>query len=525
MKVNFTRMMRQVVRIYGPKEALVNFERNRRYSFEELHQLTNRIVNMMRGKLGLTRGTSYLCLLENDNLSLLHAWTLLKGDAAAVLTNLHDAYDEHLWQADWINPKVAFIETALIDRYYQAFRDRGILIVAMDPLSAPRDGVEYFWDLLDGVSDADPDVENDAHEDILLYRFTGGTTGRGKCAQYSPDIWLGTSDSFYAEEDALFRETTRSLQLAPLSHGAAIGVLPVFFRGGTLITMNLPDLSAWCRAVEAERVTLGTLVPTMLYRLLELGAADDHDLSSLETIFYGAAPISPSKLEQLQARFGNVFVQVYGATECFQPVALLAKRDHLPDASGSLAHLASAGRVARGVEMRVVDDDGNDVPDGSVGEIWVRARTTITGYYRNPEGTAQEFENGFWKSGDLGYRDQRGFLYIVDRKKDMIITGGFNVYAIEVEGALNTHPAVLMSAVVGIPHPDWGEAVHAEIMLKEGSAASEGELIDHARQKLGKHKVPKSIKLVGELPLSAAHKVLRRVVRDKYWSKTERHVG
>ncbi len=525
MKVNFTRMMRQAVRTYGSKEALVNVERNRRYSFEELHRLSNRIVNMMRERLGLIRETSYLCLLENDNLSLLHAWTLLKGDAAAVLTNLHDSYDDHLWQADWISPKVAFLETGLVDRYYDAFHSRGIAMVAMDPLPEPREGVEYFWNLLDGVSDADPDVENDAHNDILIYRFTGGTTSRGKCAQYTTDIWLGTCDALYADEDNLFSETTRSMQLAPLSHGAATGVLPVFFRGGALITQNAPDLVAWCRNVEAERATLATLVPTMLYRLLELEAATDFDLSSLETIFYGAAPISPSKLEQLQARFGNVFVQVYGATECFQPVGMLAKRDHLPDANGSLAHLASAGRIARGIEVRITDDDGKDVPDGSVGEIWVRARTTIPGYYGNPEGTAQEFENGFWKSGDLGYRDERGFLYIVDRKKDMIITGGFNVYAIEVESALNTHPAVLMSAVVGVPHAEWGEAVHAEIMLKEGCEASEGELIDHARQKLGKHKVPKTVKLVAALPLSPAHKVLRRVVRDQYWSSANRHVG
>lgn len=517
MKVNFTRMMRQLVRSFGSSEALVNVERGRRYTFSELHLLTNRIVNMMRGRLGLLRGSSYLYLLENDNLSLLHAWTILKGDAAAVLTNLHDTYDEHLWQMDWIGPKVAFLETGLVDRYYDAMRARGILIVAMDPLSEPREGVEYFWDLLESADDADPEVENDAHADVLIYRFTGGTTGRGKCAQYTTDIWLACRDAFYIEDENPFREGARSLQIAPLSHGAALTVLPLMFRGGCLVTHNLPDLVTWCRTVERERITTATLVPTMLYRLLELAEAGQYDLSSLGFLYYGAAPMSAAKLALLQARFGNIFVQVYGATECFQSISTLARAQHLPEPDGSMPHLSSAGRISAGVEVRIVDDDGNDLPDGTTGEVWMRARTTIPGYYKNPEGTANEFEGGFWKSGDLGYRDGQGFLFIVDRKKDMIITGGFNVYAIEVEGALDAHPDVTMSAVVGVPHPEWGEAIHAEVVLAHGSTMSEAELIEFARTKLSRHKAPKSVTFVEALPLSAAHKVLRRVVRDKYW--------
>lgn len=517
MKVNFTRMMWQIVRAHGPNEALVNVERGRRYSFAELHLLTNRIVNMMRGKLGLVRGTSYLYLLENDNLSLLHAWTILKGDAAAVLTNLHDTYDEHLWQMDWICPRVAFVEAGLVDRYYDAMRARGMTIVTMDPLPQPREGVEYFWDLLEGVADIDPDVENDAHTDVLIYRFTGGTTGRGKCAQYTTDIWLGCRDAFYIEDENPFREGARSLQIAPLSHGAALTVLPLLFRGGCLVTHNQPDLIKWCCTVERERITTATLVPTMLYRLLELGEAAQYDLSSLGFLYYGAAPMSAAKLALLQARFGNIFVQVYGATECFQSISTLARAQHLPDADGTMRHLSSAGRVSAGVEVRIVDDEGNDLPDGETGEVWMRARTTIPGYYKNPEGTAAEFTDGFWKSGDLGYRDAEGFLFIVDRKKDMIITGGFNVYAIEVEGALDSHPDVTMSAVVGVPHPEWGEAIHAEVVRAEGSSLSEAELIDYARAKLSRHKAPKTVSFVAALPLSAAHKVLRRVVREKYW--------
>jgi acyl-CoA synthetase (AMP-forming)/AMP-acid ligase II len=172
-----------------------------------------------------------------------------------------------------------------------------------------------------------------------------------------------------------------------------------------------------------------------------------------------------------------------------------------------------------------VDEGGNEVGPGVTGEIWVRSRAVIRGYYNNPEGTAAEFENGFWKSGDLGYLDAQGYLYIVDRKKDMIISGGFNVYAIEVEATLNAHPAVAMSAVVGVPHEEWGEAVHAEVVLRALAQAGAEELIEHVKTRLGRFKAPKSIAFVEAVPLSAVGKVLRRQVREKYWKGRSRFVS
>jgi len=164
------------------------------------------------------------------------------------------------------------------------------------------------------------------------------------------------------------------------------------------------------------------------------------------------------------------------------------------------------------------------LPIGNTGEIWLRTRATISGYYRNAEATAAEFTSGFWKSGDLGYVDEGGYLFIVDRKKDMIVTGGFNVYAVEVEAALSEHPAVVMSAVIGVPHPDWGEAVHAEVILRQDVTIAAGELIDHVKTRLGTYKAPKTIKFVEELPLSPVGKVLRRKVKEPYWAGRDRRV-
>ncbi|GJG94373.1 class I adenylate-forming enzyme family protein [Cupriavidus pauculus] len=525
MKMDFARVMGQIAVQFADQEALVNIERGRRYTFRELHRLTNRIANMMHTRLGLRRGDVALCILENDNLSLMHAWTAFKSDVAFAHTNIRDAFDEHRWQVEFIRPRVAFIETALLDRYGDMLRERGVVVVCMDAPQVLREGMHHFWDLLDGVGDVEPGIQSDTGTDLLIYRFTGGTTGRSKCAQYTIDNWLAARDTMYAdpEQSVALNHRTRYLHIAPVSHGSGLSFLPTLFRGGCTLTQNAADLKAWCRNVEAEKVTTTLMVPTLVNVLLELPEATQHDLSSLRTLYYGAAPMSPAKLGQAQQRFGNIFFQLYGATECAQAVCTLTQSDHLT--AVETGRLASAGRPTIGIEMRIVDEAGNDVPPGATGEIWLRGRGTISGYHGNLEGTASEFTDGFWKSGDLGYIDDAGYVFIVDRKKDMIISGGFNVYAVEVEASLNAHPAVSMSAVVGIPHDKWGEAVHAEVVLKPGSTVNADALIEHVKDRLGRFKAPKTIAMVEALPVSAVGKVLRRRVREKYWTDQPRRVS
>jgi acyl-CoA synthetase (AMP-forming)/AMP-acid ligase II len=395
----------------------------------------------------------------------------------------------------------------------------------MDPLDRLKDGVLSFWDLVGAASDADGDTELDTDTHIVMMRFTGGTTGRGKCAMYSIDNWLGSSDGQLCHPALEFDERTKTLHVAPLSHGSQLMFYPTYFVGGTNITLNQLDLEGWREVVETESVTHSFLVPTLLYRLLELQRAKPRELTSLRTILYGAAPMSPTKLGDLINCFGPIFAQGYGATEACTVASVLDKKNHRGDTPRALARLSSAGQVMPGIELFVTDDEGHPVPPGEVGEIRIRSRGVIKGYFQDPEGTALEFADGAWKSGDLGYLDEDGFLFIVDRKKDMIITGGFNVYAVEVEAALSSHPAVLMSAVVGVPHREWGEAVHAEIVLRAGFTVRVAELIAHAKTTLGGYKTPKSVVFVETLPTSAVGKVLRRQVREKYWQGAKRQVG
>lgn len=528
MKMNFCRIMRLLALRHREQEAIVNLERNRRYTYEQYHLLTNRVADVLRNILQVRAGERFMLILENDNLSLMMFPSTFKQEGTVVMTNLRDPLDEHARQIDLVRPKVVFIETRLLDSYYGMLRSRGCEIVVMDPPTAEQStlaGVHSFWSLVDAASDADNEVSLDTEQHICMLRLTGGTTGKGKCAMYSIDNWMACRDAAFINTDLGLSSATRLLHVSPLSHGTLMLFFPTVYGGGTNLTMNQLDMESWRQQVEQERVTHSFLVPTVLYRLLEMQRAAPKDFSSLTTLIYGAAPMSPDKLGELVACFGQIFVQGYAATESPMIIASLDKAAHQPGDVAALRHLSSAGRPTPGVEVFIAAPHGNPLAVGETGEIRIRCKAIIKGYYQNPEATAAEFDDGAWKSGDLGYLDGDGYLYIVDRLKDMIISGGFNVYAVEVEAALAAHPAVLMAAVVGIPHPEWGEAVHAEVILRQGETVTCEELIAQTRTRLGGYKAPKSLVFVSELPTSVVGKVLRRQVREKYWVGASRKIS
>ena len=455
----------------------------------------------------------------------MHLWSILKSPAVAVFTNVRDPLEEHLRIAEFVTPQCVFIEARMAALYVAPMQALGAKVIVLDTPAVPVPGAYDFWSLVDAASDADPGVEIDCHAHTPLFRFTGGTTGTPKCAAYTYDNLAFLTDSFNLIEDKVFSASTRMLHFAPLSHGSFLMLMPTFFAGGCNLTQNIPDIELWRAAVEQHRVTASFLVPTLLYRLTALQQQAPRDLGSLETVLYGAAPMSPDKIVELKAAFGDIFVQAYCSTEAPGAVTALPKRLHRSGDETEKNRLTSAGLPTPGVEVMIADDDGRELAPGEPGEIWIRHRGVIGGYWRNPEQSAREFVNGWWKSGDIGRFDAEGLLYLVDRKKDMIITGGFNVYASEVETALNSHAAVLMSAVVGVPSEEWGEAVHAEVVLRDPDGVDAAGLIAHAKAAIGAIKAPKTVVFVDALPLSAVGKVLRRKVQEKYWEGRERRVG
>jgi acyl-CoA synthetase (AMP-forming)/AMP-acid ligase II len=291
--------------------------------------------------------------------------------------------------------------------------------------------------------------------------------------------------------------------------------------------MDRFDVDEILETIERERVTAFWVVPTMLTRIVNHPRAGQFDVSSVRRIFYSSAPMSVEVLKKGIEIFGpNVFRQHYAVGEHAQPVALLYPEDHVVDGDPEkLKRLGSVGRLCMGSELKIVGDDGNEVGVGEPGEIWIRGDACMKEYWRNPEATAEAFTEGGWlKTGDLGEWDDGGYLYLVDRKQNMIISGGFNIYPREVERALEAHPAVLECCVFGIPDDEWGESVKAAVVLGPDAAASEEELISHGGERVSRYKKPRSIDFVADLPKSATGKILTREMRDPYWKGRDKQI-
>jgi len=519
MLLNLGRILRQLALQHGSRPALVNIERERRFSHRRMDDLSNRVCHLLARRFSLGEGDFYATLLDNDNLGLFHPW-MFKSPVGAVWIDLREPVKVQLEQIDYARPGLVFLETRLLDRLYEPLARRGLKVVVMDRPPSARPGVEYFWDLVEeappGPFEADC-AADDPGRHIALLRFTGGTTGRAKCAAYSlSNLWAwGLNPAHYYETFPFGHP--RAMFSSPLGHAASGSVvIPVVVKGGTVITLNRAELEMMGRVIAREKVEMIYAVPTVLYRLLDQEIHARYDLRSLKTIRYGAAPISPAKLEALLKLFGRVFVQGYGSTECWPSVTILGREDHGLDSPEMIRRLASVGRPFPGQEVIIRDDRGRDLGPGESGEIQVRGANTIRGYFKAPDLTRENFTpDGFWRSGDIGYLDQEGYLFLVDRKKDVIISGGYNVYATEVENCLNSHPAVRDSAVVGVQDPVWGEAVWAVVVLAQGAQAGPEELIAHCKSRLARHKAPKTVRIATRLPLSPAGKVLRREVRQR----------
>jgi fatty-acyl-CoA synthase len=309
--------------------------------------------------------------------------------------------------------------------------------------------------------------------------------------------------------------------VAPISHVAGTKVLPTLMRGGTVHMLKGFDPEAVFNTVARERINFTLFVPTMIYVLLDHPALDTTDLSSLELVLYGASAMSPSRLVEGIERIGPVFSQLYGQTECY-PVSVLPKKDHDPKTPELFL---SCGFPIAACEVKILDDDDQEVRTGEAGEICVRAPHVMAEYWKRPETTAETLKSGWLHTGDIARADERGYLFILDRKKDMIVSGGFNIFPREVEDVLSQHPDVAMCAVVGVPDDKWGEAVTAVVVTREGARATADELIDLVKSHKGSAHAPKQIQFVKDLPMTGVGKVDKKVLRATFWAGRDRMVG
>jgi long-chain acyl-CoA synthetase len=363
-------------------------------------------------------------------------------------------------------------------------------------------------------------------DDLFGIYYTGGTTGLAKGVMLSHKNIL--SNAYHFVTALGLRDDQVGLHSAPMFHLAdGSSNFAITMVGGAHVMVKAFEPVTVLKAIDQFKPTLTLWVPTMINMLVNHPQIGDYDLSSLKYILYGASPISPDLLKKAIDVFQCDFVQLYGMTEAGPILTLLSPEDHKKALASQENEflLNAAGRQIIGVDVRVVDESGRDVNPGEVGEIIARGDNIMQGYWNKPKETAVALIDGWYWSKDLARIDESQYVYIVDRAKDMIVSGGENVYSVEVEDALSAHSAVLEVAVLGVPHDEWGEAVKSVVALKPGASATEEELQTFCKQRIAGYKVPKSIDFIEELPKSGAGKILKKDLREKYWKGIERRVS
>jgi fatty-acyl-CoA synthase len=381
-------------------------------------------------------------------------------------------------------------------------------------LLALGEGTDFATSLTDAAAQQQPDPLQPPDVDpeaIARLSYSGGTTGEPKAIAATYRTLLTKTMIQLVEWE--WPSEVRQLVCAPLSHAGGAMVLPTLLRGGSLFILPAFESKAVLAAIERHRISCVLLVPTMINALLDHPDFDRHDLSSLEVIYYGASAMTPARLREGIRRFGPVFFQFYGQTEAPMTVTVLRRHEHDLERP---ERLASCGRPVPWLRVALLDDEGRVVERGTPGEICVRGPLVMKHYWNKPEQTAEAFKHGWLHTGDMAVEDHDGFLRIVDRKKDMIISGGFNVFASEVEGVLGEHPSVATCAVFGIPDPHWGEAVAATVVLRAGFDPNADELVRWVREAKGPVQAPKTVEFVAEIPMTALGKPDKKALRARH---------
>ena len=446
------------------------------------------------------------------------------GDRLAMLLPNESDYLELVYACAWLGVIAVPVNTRLsipeIDYLIADASPRGLIRHS----SLPVPTVKPSWVL---VLDQEPlEVQSDRHpeaiydpEAILALIYTSGTTGHPKGV-------IVTHADILANVDHLnywmpYREGGVHLHAAPIFH---ILDFPFMFAAPAfgICQVAIPKFSpqSFCETVERERISQSVLVPTMINLLIQFSELEKYDLSSLETLAYGGSPMAPELIHRIREVLPNLkLIQGYGLSETGFLTGL-QDHEHTED------RLMSCGRTCPGVDLRVVDESGKELEAGGRGELVVRGANVMRSYWNNPKETKPAFRDGFFRTGDVGYRDANGYFYILDRLKDMIVTGGENVYSGEVEAVIYQHPAVREVAVFGIPDPRWGELVAACVVRRPGKTLSEDELIAHCRRALANYKVPRRVELSdAELPKSGTGKILKRILREPFWADRKRAVS
>ncbi|MEJ2887683.1 acyl-CoA synthetase [Actinomycetospora aeridis] len=479
-------------------------------TYADVQQLSGRIASSLV-EYGVAPGDKVAILSANHPTSFTCVFGISRAGAVWCPVNPRNEAAENRELLDLFGCSVLFFQASfapLVDAIRGDLPQlRTLVCLDGDPGWALR--------LDDFLATSGEPVNRATGDDLAMLVGTGGTTGRPKGVMLTGttiETMTAVTLMSYPWPERGGRPTY--LALAPLTHAAGVLCFPVLALGGSIVIMRAPDVGGFLDHVERHRVTHTFLPPTLIYMVLDHPSLSGRDLSSLQCFWYGAAPMSVSRLEEALTRIGPVMAQLFGQTEAPMMISTMAPADHFePDGSVARGKLSSAGRPSPLVTVGIMAEDGRLVPRGERGEIVVRGSLVMRGYLNDPAATAEVSRHGWHHTGDIGYLDDDGFLFIVDRAKDMVITGGFNVYSTEVEQALMAHPAVADSAVIGLPDDKWGERLTAVLQLRPGSTLDPAELKSFVKERIGSVKTPKQVEIWEDLPRSKLGKVLKTEIK------------
>lgn len=503
-------------------EAVAYIQDDRAFTFDEVGALSCRIANQLIA-LELPRETKGAVWSGND----VTAWACTLGLWRAGMTwipvNPRNSIDDNRYILNAFDCEVLFFQAAFAETV-EALLPHLPLIKHCICIDADLADAPLLENWCEAATTEKPDLVADL-DDVFVIMPTGGTTGSPKGVMNSHRAAQTTFAHFMLT--CTYRDGTRPVNLAaaPMTHTAGLLSIPCTAQGGTVVVLSRPDPKLLIQSVVQHRVTEFFLPPTVIYALLEAPGIENVDFSSVRYLLYGAAPMSVEKLKRAIALWGPILSESYGQSEAMGSIATLRADEHLDgDNLASDERLASVGRPNPLVRVAIMDDQNRPLPPGATGEICVRGDLIMKGYYKAPDKTAEAIVDGWLHTGDIGHMNAEGYLFLTDRKKDMIITGGFNVYPATVEQVIWSHPAVQDCAVIGVPDEKWGEAVKAVVELNPGASASAEELIALCKDRLGSVMAPKTIDFIERLPRSPAGKVLKKDLRAAYWQGQSKNI-
>jgi long-chain acyl-CoA synthetase len=514
-------MIRRSAHRSPDKTALVF--RESQITYRQLNRRVNSLAHALLG-LGLKKGERVVLLSHNSPAYYEVYFACAKTGGIFVPVNNLLKRSELLQILNYIEPRYLFFGAEFLDRaegLRGELTDTEVFVCIGD--GTTLSSIPYEDMISRGAPD-EPAVKI-TDDDVISIFLTSGTTGLPKGAlRTHKHIYL---NALTCAAEVGLKAADRTLQVFPFYHITWEDNLRHILMANTIMIRKEGSFDAKevLATLSRERISVCQLVPTMISSVLQVDDYESYDLSQFRLLVYAASPMPVELLKGAMKRFSCQFAQLYGQTETGPTITLLRPEDHVLDGTAEqLSRLASAGRPVLSYEVRIVDKEGNDAPVGEVGEIAVRSEAMTIGYWDLPQETAKTIKDGWLYTGDFGKMDEGGYVYIVDRKNDMIISGGKNIYPREIEEVLYRYPAVLEATVIGVPDDHWGESVKALVVLKEGAKATEEEVISFCKENLASYKKPRYVEFRKELPKSPAGKILKRLIRDEYWKGRDRKV-